>query len=111
MHIFQLYLCVAGLNAIHSLGLVFCDLRPAKLLLDGSGVIKFSDFSLARIEGENLEELLVMFGEQNSNEDSEYDSTEQSSSSKHKTFNKVCLCHCAEYTRLPLCCKLYFHNL
>lgn len=80
-----------GLHGVHSLGLVFCDLRPAKLLLDGSGVLKFSDFSLARIEGENLEELLVMFGEQNSNEDSEYDSTEQSSSSKHKTFNKVCI--------------------
>ncbi|XP_067934855.1 serine/threonine-protein kinase ULK4-like [Watersipora subatra] len=66
---------VEGLHGIHSLGMLFCDLRPSKLLLDGSGIIKFSDFSLARIEGENLDELLGMFGEQSGEEEADYDST------------------------------------
>lgn len=83
-----------GLHAIHSLGLVFCDLRPSKLLLDGEGGIKYSDFSLARVEGENLEELLLMFEQQtNADEANEdYDSAAESTSTKNKTFNKVCSC-------------------
>lgn len=70
--------------------MVFCDLKPAKLLLDGEGGIKYSDFRLARAEGENLEELLSMFGQQNTNdEESEYESGSDPSSDKQKTFNKV----------------------
>lgn len=88
-----LYMCVfeyvVGLHGVHSLGMVFCDLRPSKLLLDGSGTIKFSDFSLSRIEGENLEELLGMFGDGTGDEENtEYDSGEQNS--KHRGYSKVC---------------------
>ena len=79
--------CLLGLHGIHSLGMVFCDLRPSKLLLDGTGTIKFSDFSLARIEGENLEELLGMFGEQsNGEEDPGYDAGGDHNS---RSYNKV----------------------
>ncbi|KAF6031687.1 ULK4 [Bugula neritina] len=80
---------VEGLHAVHSLGLLFCDLRPSKLLLDVTGTIKYSDFSLARMEGENLEELLGMFDEQNVEEDnSEFDSTTDQTTSKSKSLNK-----------------------
>lgn len=79
-----------GLHAIHSLGLVFCDLRPSKLLLDGEGGIKYSDFSLARVEGESLEELLSMFEQQTTEDGREdCDSNTDSSSNKNKTYNKV----------------------
>ncbi|XP_074642606.1 serine/threonine-protein kinase ULK4-like [Tubulanus polymorphus] len=54
---------VTGLHHIHSLGMIFSDLRPSKILLDGPGVLKFSDFELARAEGENLEELFATFVE------------------------------------------------
>lgn len=76
---------------MHSLGMVFCDLRPAKLLLDGSGTIKFSDFSLSRIEGENLDELLGMFGDQSADEEeTDYESAGDQSS-KTKGYSKVWL--------------------
>ncbi|XP_013396898.1 serine/threonine-protein kinase ULK4 [Lingula anatina] len=54
---------VTGLHYIHSLGLIFADLRPAKILLDGPGVLKYGDFSLTRLEGENLEEMFIHFAE------------------------------------------------
>lgn len=38
---------------IHSLGILYCDLKPSKIMLDGAGVLKFSDFALARVEGED----------------------------------------------------------
>ncbi|EDO33899.1 predicted protein [Nematostella vectensis] len=37
---------------IHTLGIVYCDLKPSKVLLDGPGNVKLSDFALARVEGE-----------------------------------------------------------
>ncbi|XP_068693987.1 serine/threonine-protein kinase ULK4-like [Montipora foliosa] len=37
---------------IHSLEILYCDLRPSRIMLDGSGVLKLSDFALARVEGE-----------------------------------------------------------
>lgn len=43
---------VKGLFYIHSLGIVYCDLKPSKILLDGPGHLKLSDFALARVEGE-----------------------------------------------------------
>ncbi|KAK3093040.1 hypothetical protein FSP39_010415 [Pinctada imbricata] len=54
---------VAGLHYIHSLGILFCDLRPSKILLDGPGILKFADFGLSKVEGENLEELFDKFAE------------------------------------------------
>ena len=39
---------VAGLHYIHSRQLVHCDLQPSKILLDSSGILKLSDFSMAQ---------------------------------------------------------------
>ena len=44
---------VKGLHFLHSLGILFCDLRPSRILLDGPGILKLADFALARIEGED----------------------------------------------------------
>ena len=38
---------------IHSLGILYCDLKPPRIMLDGAGVLKLSDFALARVEGED----------------------------------------------------------
>lgn len=54
---------VTGLHYIHSLGILFCDLRPSKILLDGPGILKYADFGLAKVEGENLEELFQKFAD------------------------------------------------
>lgn len=43
---------VNGLYHLHSLGILYCDLRCSKLILDGSGKVKLSNFSLAKVEGE-----------------------------------------------------------
>uniref|UniRef100_A0A8C5QA96 Unc-51 like kinase 4 n=1 Tax=Leptobrachium leishanense TaxID=445787 RepID=A0A8C5QA96_9ANUR len=51
---------VSGLHHIHELGIVFCDLTPGKLLLDGPGTLKFTDFSLSKAQGENLEEFFAL---------------------------------------------------
>ncbi|XP_038077861.1 serine/threonine-protein kinase ULK4-like [Patiria miniata] len=48
---------VRGLHYLHSLGILFSDLQPSKILLDGPGSLKFDDFSLSRVEGEDLDEL------------------------------------------------------
>lgn len=34
-----------------------------QILLDGSGILKYSDFGLSKVEGENLEELFEKFAE------------------------------------------------
>lgn len=54
---------VTGLHYIHSLGILFCDLRPSKILLDGKGTLKYADFGLSKVEGENLDELFQKFSE------------------------------------------------
>ncbi|XP_007505118.1 serine/threonine-protein kinase ULK4 [Monodelphis domestica] len=51
---------VTGLHHIHKLGILFCDLSPGKILLEGPGTLKFSNFSLAKAEGENLEEFFAL---------------------------------------------------
>ncbi|XP_041648459.1 serine/threonine-protein kinase ULK4 [Cheilinus undulatus] len=48
---------VKGLRYIHESGIVFSDLNPAKILLDGSGILKLSNFCLSKAEGESLEYL------------------------------------------------------
>ncbi|XP_033625022.1 serine/threonine-protein kinase ULK4-like isoform X3 [Asterias rubens] len=48
---------VRGLHYLHSMGILFGDVQPAKILLDGPGMLKFDDFSLSRVEGEDLNEL------------------------------------------------------
>uniref|UniRef100_A0A8C9TF64 Unc-51 like kinase 4 n=1 Tax=Scleropages formosus TaxID=113540 RepID=A0A8C9TF64_SCLFO len=49
-----------GLKYIHDSGIVFCDLTPAKILLDGPGTLKYSNFCISKAEGENLEEFFLM---------------------------------------------------
>ena len=34
-----------------------------QILLDTEGILKYADFSLAKVEGENLEELFLKFAE------------------------------------------------
>lgn len=43
---------VAGLAYLHLLDIIYSDLRPSKLLLDGDGTLKYSNFSLARVQGQ-----------------------------------------------------------
>ncbi|XP_016527904.1 serine/threonine-protein kinase ULK4 isoform X1 [Poecilia formosa] len=50
---------VKGLRYIHELGIILSDFTPAKVLLDGSGILKFSNFCLAKAEGETLEDIFT----------------------------------------------------
>ncbi|KAB5586804.1 hypothetical protein PHYPO_G00005730 [Pangasianodon hypophthalmus] len=61
-----------GLKYIHDSGIVFSDFSPAKILLDGPGTLKYSNFCLAKAQGENLEEFfaLVMSEEGGDNKES-----------------------------------------
>ncbi|XP_041374855.1 serine/threonine-protein kinase ULK4-like isoform X2 [Gigantopelta aegis] len=54
---------VTGLHYIHSLGILFNDLQPSKVLLDSLGVLKFANFGLSKVEGENLQELFLKFAD------------------------------------------------
>nr|XP_020452545.1 serine/threonine-protein kinase ULK4 isoform X2 [Monopterus albus] len=51
---------VKGLKHIHELGIVFSDLTPTKILLDGSGILKFGNFSLSKAEGETMEDFFTL---------------------------------------------------
>ena len=42
----------SGLHYLHGLGILYCDLRCSKLILDGYGKVKLSNFSLAKVEDE-----------------------------------------------------------
>ncbi|XP_053875548.1 serine/threonine-protein kinase ULK4 isoform X1 [Malaclemys terrapin pileata] len=53
---------VTGLHHIHDLGIIFCELTPGKILLEGPGTLKFNNFCLAKAEGENLEEFFALIG-------------------------------------------------
>ncbi|KAM9488268.1 serine/threonine-protein kinase ULK4 [Clarias gariepinus] len=61
-----------GLKYIHDSGIVFSDVSPAKILLDGLGALKYSNFCLAKAQGENLDEFfaLVMSDEGGDNKES-----------------------------------------
>ncbi|XP_059018294.1 serine/threonine-protein kinase ULK4 isoform X1 [Mustela lutreola] len=51
---------ITGLYHLHQLGILFCDLSPGKILLEGPGTLKFSNFCLAKVEGENLDEFFAL---------------------------------------------------
>uniref|UniRef100_UPI00063C7DA3 serine/threonine-protein kinase ULK4 n=1 Tax=Odobenus rosmarus divergens TaxID=9708 RepID=UPI00063C7DA3 len=51
---------ITGLHHLHQLGILFCDISPGKILLEGPGILKFSNFCLAKVEGENLEEFFAL---------------------------------------------------
>ncbi|XP_064445576.1 serine/threonine-protein kinase ULK4 isoform X4 [Mirounga angustirostris] len=51
---------ITGLHHLHQLGILFCDVSPGKILLEGPGMLKFSNFCLAKVEGENLEEFFAL---------------------------------------------------
>ncbi|XP_059196171.1 serine/threonine-protein kinase ULK4 [Centropristis striata] len=65
---------VKGLKHIHELGIIFSDLTPAKILLDGSGTLKFGNFCLSRADGETLEDIFTLLS--TSEETGEGDSKE-----------------------------------
>ncbi|XP_028606902.2 serine/threonine-protein kinase ULK4 isoform X1 [Podarcis muralis] len=65
---------VTGLHHIHNLGILFCDLTPGKILLEGPGTLKFSNFCLAKAEGENLEEFFALIGTEDGGGDSDENS-------------------------------------
>eukprot|EP00112_Aurelia_sp_Birch-Aquarium-sp1_P013267 Seg2809.7 transcript_id=Seg2809.7/GoldUCD/mRNA.D3Y31 product="Serine/threonine-protein kinase ULK4" protein_id=Seg2809.7/GoldUCD/D3Y31 len=46
---------VEALFYLHSEDIIYCDLTPSKVILDGSGVMKLSNFTLAKVEGEQDE--------------------------------------------------------
>ncbi|KAM7420340.1 hypothetical protein PAMA_014859 [Pampus argenteus] len=51
---------VKGLEHIHDLGIIFSDLTPAKILLDGSGILKFGNFCRSKVQGETLEDFFTL---------------------------------------------------
>ncbi|XP_056341462.1 serine/threonine-protein kinase ULK4 [Oenanthe melanoleuca] len=53
---------VTGLYHIHKHGIIYCELKPGKILLEGSGTLKFSSFCWARAEGEDLEKVFGLAG-------------------------------------------------
>ncbi|XP_072507524.1 serine/threonine-protein kinase ULK4 isoform X3 [Notamacropus eugenii] len=62
---------VTGLHHMHKLGILFCDLCPGKILLEGPGTLKYSNFSLAKAEGENLEEFFALVASEEGGGDGE----------------------------------------
>ncbi|XP_055019949.1 serine/threonine-protein kinase ULK4 isoform X2 [Boleophthalmus pectinirostris] len=51
---------VQGLRYIHEMGVVVSDLTPAKILLDNSGILKFSNFCHSKAEGETMEDFMAL---------------------------------------------------
>nr|XP_021154275.1 serine/threonine-protein kinase ULK4 isoform X2 [Columba livia] len=60
---------ITGLYHIHKLGIIFCELTPGKILLEGPGTLKFSNFCLAKKDGENLEEFFSLVGSEEGERD------------------------------------------
>ncbi|CAH1788788.1 unnamed protein product [Owenia fusiformis] len=54
---------VLGLQYIHSNEIVFSDLKPSKVLLDSTGHLKYGDFGLARLAGEDLGAVFEQYAE------------------------------------------------
>lgn len=53
-----------GLHYLHEHGIVFSDLSPKKVLLDGPGVLKLTNFCLSRLQDENLHDVFLQAGGQ-----------------------------------------------
>ncbi|XP_060036344.1 serine/threonine-protein kinase ULK4 isoform X3 [Erinaceus europaeus] len=51
---------ITGLHHLHQLGILFCDICPGKILLEGPGTLKFSNFCLAKVDGEKLEDFFAL---------------------------------------------------
>ncbi|KAF7654012.1 hypothetical protein LDENG_00075810 [Lucifuga dentata] len=51
---------VKGLKHIHESGIIFSDFTPAKILLDGSGILKLASFCLSKAEGETLKDFFAL---------------------------------------------------
>ncbi|KAJ8382525.1 hypothetical protein SKAU_G00033030 [Synaphobranchus kaupii] len=49
---------IKGLKHIHESGIICSDITPAKILLDGPGTLKYSNFCLSKADGETLEDFL-----------------------------------------------------
>ncbi|XP_041844643.1 serine/threonine-protein kinase ULK4 [Melanotaenia boesemani] len=50
---------VKGLKHIHEFGIIMSDVTPAKIFLDGSGILKFGNFCSSKAEGETLEDMFT----------------------------------------------------
>ncbi|XP_060241026.1 serine/threonine-protein kinase ULK4 isoform X3 [Meriones unguiculatus] len=61
---------VTGLYHLHRLGILFCDLSPGKILLEGPGTLKLSNLCLAKVEGESLEEFFALVAAEEGSGDS-----------------------------------------
>ena len=46
---------VEALFYLHSCNILLCDLSPSKIILDGSGCLKLSNFTVAKVDGEHDE--------------------------------------------------------
>ncbi|CAH6777563.1 Ulk4 [Phodopus roborovskii] len=67
---------VTGLHHLHRLSILFCDLTPGKILLEGPGTLKFSTLCLAKVEGESLEDFFALVAaEEGSGDGGEREST------------------------------------
>ncbi|XP_030121005.4 serine/threonine-protein kinase ULK4 isoform X2 [Taeniopygia guttata] len=53
---------VTGLYHIHKHGIIYCELKPGKILLEGSGTLKFSSFCWARADVEDLGKAFALAG-------------------------------------------------
>ncbi|EFC46318.1 hypothetical protein NAEGRDRAFT_32341, partial [Naegleria gruberi] len=48
IHLFALDI-ISGLQYVHSRGVVYCDLKPSNILIDGCGILKLSGFGLSKL--------------------------------------------------------------
>ncbi|XP_005519217.2 PREDICTED: serine/threonine-protein kinase ULK4 [Pseudopodoces humilis] len=53
---------VTGLYHIHKHGIIYCELKPGKILLEGSGTLKFGSFCWARADGEDSKKDFALAG-------------------------------------------------
>ncbi|XP_024917447.1 serine/threonine-protein kinase ULK4 isoform X2 [Cynoglossus semilaevis] len=56
---------VKGLKYIHEMGIILSDLTPTKIVLDGSCMLKFSNFCLSKLEDETMKDFYTLFSSPN----------------------------------------------